>query len=223
MPLFIVATPIGNLKDITLRAIEILRSVDIIACEDTRKASILLRAHRISTKTMSYFEHNEAKRLPHILSMLRNGASIALISNAGTPVLSDPGFTLVRAAHENAIPVHVIPGASAITASLAVSGLPVHNFVFEGFLPKKPGKRKKILEHLSTESRTIILFESPHRTKKLLKEILDCMGDRTIALCRELTKKFETVYCGTASSLITELKDIKGECTIVIQGRNEHD
>jgi len=223
MPLFVVATPIGNLKDITLRAIEVLRSVDIIACEDTRKASILLRSLKISTKTLSYFEHNEQKRLPHLLSVLESGQSVALISNAGTPVLSDPGFALIRAAHDNNIPVHVIPGPSAITASLAVSGLPVHSFVFEGFLPKKPGRRKKAIERLSTESRTIILFESPHRVQRLLKEIHDIMGDRRIALCRELTKRHETVHCGTASSLITELKSIKGECTIVIEGNNGYD
>jgi 16S rRNA (cytidine1402-2'-O)-methyltransferase len=223
MPLFVVSTPIGNLKDITLRAIEILGTVDIIACEDTRKASILLKAHGITTRTLSYYEHNERTRLPQLLSMLKQGTSIALISNAGTPLVSDPGFILIRGAHEHNIPVHIIPGPSAITASLAISGLPIHRFVFEGFLPKKSGRRKKILEDLRTESRTSVLFESPNRVRKLLKEILETVGDRRIAICRELTKRHETVHRGSVSSLLSELTSIKGECTIIIEGLHEHD
>jgi 16S rRNA (cytidine1402-2'-O)-methyltransferase len=223
MPLFVVATPIGNLKDITLRAIETLRSADLIACEDTRKAKILLKAYDITTNTLSYYEHNEQKRLPLLLSLLQEGKSIALISNAGTPVLSDPGFPLVRAAHEHNIPVYSVPGPSSITASLAASGLPVHNFVFEGFLPKKPGRRKKALERLRLEPRTTILFESPHRVKQLLTDIINIVGDRKIALCRELTKRHETVHCGTVSHLLQELKSIKGECTLVIEGYNGND
>ena len=223
MPLFVVSTPIGNLKDITLRALEVLQDADVIACEDTRKASILLKAYGITTRTLSYYEHNERRRLPVLLAMLQEGKSIALISNAGTPVLSDPGFILIRAAHQHDIPVHVIPGPSAIIASLVTSGFPIHRFAFEGFLPKKSGRRTQILEELKEEPRTIILFESPNRVRKLLNEIHETIGDRRIALCRELTKHHETVHFGTVSSLLEQLTSIKGECTIIMEGNHEHD
>ena len=180
------------------------------------EASLLLAV--LATESL----HGESQTRLDVAHYL-DPAKRACVVDAGTPVLSDPGFPLVRAAHEHNVPVYSVPGPSAITASLAASGLPVHCFVFEGFLPKKPGRRKKALERLRHEPRTSILFESPHRVKKLLKEILDTVGDRKIALCREMTKRHETVHCGTASQLLQELKSIKGECTLVVEGTNGND
>jgi 16S rRNA (cytidine1402-2'-O)-methyltransferase len=191
--LYIVSTPIGNLKDITLRAIETLKSVDLIAAEDTRHTKILLDAYQISKPLTSFFEHNQFKKVDHLLGLLKMGKSIALVSDAGTPGISDPGFLMVRLAQENNIPITVIPGVSACIAALTASGLPAHRFVFEGFLPPKSGARRNKLIALKSEGATIIFYESPHRLLKTLKDMQDTWDDPTIVVARELTKKFEEI------------------------------
>ena len=218
MPLYIVATPIGNLEDITLRAITTLQDVDIIACEDTRRARILLDKYDIHKKLIPYHEHNEKKKLPGLLTLLQQDIKLALISNAGMPLISDPGYLLVREALKKNIEVIVIPGPSAVIAALAVAGLPVNNFVFEGFLPKKAGRRKKKLEALKNEVRTIVLFESPMRIEKLLIELLDIIGDRQIAICREMTKYHEDIQRARLSEIIGKIPVTKGEFTIILGG-----
>jgi len=221
MPLFIVTTPIGNLQDITYRAVETLRAVDVIACEDTRRAGILLKKYEIKKQLLSYYEQNERQRVPQILALLKQGKRIALITNAGTPLLSDPGYVLVKECQNQGIDVQSVPGASAITAALTVSGLPANRFIFEGFLPKKKGQRMRALEELRTEKKTIVLFESPKRVGRLLNEILEILGDRRVALCREMTKYHEEIVHGQISEVAKKLKSGKGEFTIVLEGCRE--
>ena len=187
--LYIVATPIGNLKDITLRAIEALKQVDLIACEDTRHTKKLTGHYDITTPLTSYFEHNKFQKSKYIIGLLKEGKSIALVSDAGTPGISDPGYRVIKDAIENGINVVAIPGPSAIISSLVTSGLPADRFIFEGFLPNKSAARKRRLEAFKDEKRTIIFYESPHRLIKSLNDMLDIFGDITAVCARELTKK----------------------------------
>jgi len=219
--LFIVSTPIGNLKDITFRAIETLKAVALIACEDTRHTKKLLSHYGISTPTTSYFEYNKIQKGGHLLKLLKEGRDIALVSDSGTPGISDPGFNIVRLAIENSILITVIPGPSAIIAGIVLSGMPTDSFVFEGFLAQRPGKRRNELKALNQEKRTIVIYESPHRILKTLKDILDIMGDRDISVMRELTKVFEeTLRLKVSESIEHFTKNSpRGEFIIVIKGK----
>ncbi|MBD3298084.1 MAG: 16S rRNA (cytidine(1402)-2'-O)-methyltransferase [candidate division Zixibacteria bacterium] len=220
--LYVLATPIGNLGDISHRAIETLRNANLILCEDTRQTRKLLDHYGISVPTMSYHDHNEARKTPEIVERLTQGATIALVSDAGTPTISDPGYRLLNALRDTDISVIPIPGASAVTALLSVSGLPTDRFVFEGFLPVKKGKRRRRLEELATDERTMILFESPYRIARTLSECLAAMGNRPACVGRELTKTFEEIQRGTLEQLgqWAEKKTIKGEITVAIGGRS---
>lgn len=215
--LYVVATPIGNLNDITLRAIETLKSVDVIACEDTRQTANLLHRYEIRKPLVSLHDHNERQRTPELLDRLKAGASVALVSDGGTPLISDPGWWLVRQAISEGIPVSDIPGPTALIGALVLSGLPTDRFVFEGFLPAKPGARRKRLEALKDEPRTVVLYESPHRLLKMLRDITELFGDIPVAVSRELTKMFEDVQRGTASEVAAhvEAHPPRGECVVV--------
>ena len=219
--LYVVSTPIGNLDDITLRALKILRHVDLIAAEDTRRTRKLLSHFDIHTPLVSYFEHNELKKLDKLLSNMKRGKEIALVSDAGTPGISDPGFRLIQQAIEKGIPVIPIPGPSAVIAALSISGLATDSFYFAGFLPRKGGKRRKLLEKLGDLDGTSILYESPHRLMKTLGDLLEVCGDRQIVVTRELTKAFEEAIRGSICEVINTLEGrrIKGEVTIVLAGK----
>lgn len=216
--LYIVSTPIGNLADITLRAIQTLKKVDLIAAEDTRHTKILLDKYEIRTPTTSYFEYNKLRKADYLLKSLKEGRSIALVSDAGTPGISDPGYKVIRLAIENAIPVVSIPGPSALITALTVSGKPTDKFAFEGFLSNKSLKRKNQLKGLKDEKRTIVLYESPHRIVKLLEDILEVYGDIEVVLARELTKKFEEVRRQAVSELVNHFRTTRprGEFIVII-------
>ena len=215
--LFIVSTPIGNLKDLTFRAVEVLKEIDLIACEDTRVASILLNHYEIKKELISLNAVNETHRIENILGRIESGDSCALISDAGTPGISDPGVRLISAAIERRIEVVPIPGPSALITALTISGLPTNSFVFEGFIPQKKGRQKK-LDQLSNEERTIVLYESTYRIEKLLNELNEHMPERLVVVCRELTKKFEETWRGTPSEILASFgeKVTKGEFVVVI-------
>lgn len=216
--LYIVATPIGNLKDITFRAIETLKEVALIAAEDTRHTKILLDKYDIKTPTTSYFEYNKVQKTDYLLRLLSDGRSVALVSDAGTPGISDPGYRIIRMCIDNNIPVVPIPGPSGLVTALTISGKPTDKFTFEGFLSNKSAKRQNQLKKLRDEKRTIIIYESPHRIVKLLEDILEIYGDIDIVVARELTKKFEELRREKVSDALGHFKAIhpKGEFIVII-------
>lgn len=221
--LYLVATPIGNLEDISYRAVRLLSEVDLIAAEDTRHSRVLLSHYNITTEVQAFHEHNEIQMEGRILDLVSNGKAVALISDAGTPLISDPGYRLVCAAREAGLPVHSVPGPSAVTAALSVAGVPPDRFAFEGFLPSKPAARKKKLEELNREPRTLVFFESSHRIVASVSDMAEIFGpQRRVAVCRELTKKFETVLraplADIASILAKDKNQTRGEFVIVMEG-----
>jgi len=218
--LYICGTPIGNLEDITLRALNVLKKVDLIAAEDTRHTKKLLSHYQINTPVTSYYEYNKFKKAPYLIEKIRNGQKIALVSDAGMPGISDPGYFIVNLALKNDIKVIPIPGVSAVITALVVSGLPSEHFIFEGFLPRKCTERKKYFGKIESENRTLIFYETPHRLKKTLRDMLKIWGDRRIVIARELTKKYEEVLRGEISEILKVLEDreIKGEITLIVEG-----
>ncbi len=218
--LYVVGTPIGNLKDITLHALEVLKSCDLIACEDTRHTKVLLDKYSISTATTSYHKFNIRAKTSYLINQLKLGKSVALVSDAGMPGISDPGAELIREALNEKIKVEVVPGPSAAVAALSVSGLDSGRFVFEGFLPSKTGERKARLEELAGEERTIIFYEAPHRIAAALADIRDVLGERKTAVVKELTKVHEEIIKGTVSKLIEKfsISKPKGEFVVIIEG-----
>ncbi|SHK59460.1 16S rRNA (cytidine(1402)-2'-O)-methyltransferase [Rhodothermus profundi] len=219
--LYLVPTPIGNLEDLTLRALRILREVDLIACEDTRTSAKLLRHYGITTPTTSYHAHNEARKAAQLVARMEAGARVALITDAGTPGISDPGFRLVRACLQRRIPVIALPGPTAFVPALAASGLPTDRFVFEGFLPTKKGRQKRLAE-LATEPRTMVLYEAPHRLVRTLGDLAQALGDeRPAVVARELTKTFEAFARGTLRTLhayYAAQPRVRGEIVLIVAG-----
>jgi len=222
--LYVVSTPIGNLEDITFRAVRILKEADWIACEDTRTTGNLLRHYGIETRTISYHEHNEAERAAELFDRLKNGETGALVSDAGTPLLNDPGYRIVRGAAQAGIKVEAVPGPSALLAALVVSGLPADQFHFGGFLPSKQGQRLKLLESLAPEPATLIFYEAPHRILEALEDIAATFSHREIAVARELTKLHEETLRGTPAEVLAKLKTrdaIRGEFVVLISKATE--
>lgn len=219
--LYVVATPIGNLKDITLRALETLKEVDFILCEDTRTSGILLKHYDLHKELVSFNARMEEKKIDAVIKRIKMGDSCALISDAGTPAISDPGVRLVNAAQKNGIDVLGIPGANAAILALSIAGLPTDSFVFEGFLPQKKG-RQKLLKMLTEEVRTIVLYESMYRIEKLINELNEYMPNRIIAIGRELTKKFEELWRGKPIEILESLSEhkLKGEFVVIIAPKN---
>jgi len=219
--LYIVSTPIGNLEDITLRALRILKEVDLIAAEDTRVTSRLLQEYDIPTSMVSYHDHNKEQKTPELLTHLHSGQTLALVSDAGTPGISDPAFYLVREASREDIRIIPVPGPSAALATLVVSGLPTDRWVFEGFLPRKKGRHTRLI-NLMEEHRTIIIYESPYRVLRTLSDLLEYWGDRNIVVGRELTKRFEEIVRGTITEVqqYFENHTVKGEFVLVVEGKS---
>lgn len=215
--LYVVATPIGNLEDLTFRALRVLGEVGLIAAEDTRVTRKLLSRHGIKTPLTSYHEHNSAAKLPPLLVKLKEH-DVALVSDAGMPGINDPGHELVQAAAEAGADVVVVPGPSAVTTAIAVSGLPVEQFVYLGFLPRRRAERRKLLESVALEPRTLVIFETPHRLRAALDDLLTTLGNRRISVCRELTKLHEEVFRGTVSGALDHFVEPRGEFTLVIEG-----
>lgn len=219
--LYVVATPLGNLEDVTLRALRILRDVSLIACEDTRRTARLLSAHGLHTPTTSYFEHNEEWKGERILEALRQGRDVALVSDAGTPAVSDPGYRLVRDARAEGLAVVPVPGPSAAVAALSVSGLPTDRFLFVGFLPARAAARRRALEDLADREETLVIYESPHRALEALADLRAVLGDREAFLCREATKVHEEYRRATLGALHEDLaarEEVKGEIVLVVAG-----
>jgi len=218
---YIVSTPIGNLKDITLRAIEALKEVDFIVCEDTRVTSVLLKQYDIHKELISMNAQTESKKIPGLIEKILNGENCALVSDAGTPSISDPGVRLISEAIKNEIKIIPVPGVSALVTALTISGLPTDSFVFEGFLPQKKGRRTK-LKQLAGEERTIVLYESTYRIEKLIKELNEFMPERYSVICRELTKKFEEIRRGFPKELLETFNESinKGEFVVIIAPKN---
>lgn len=218
--LFLCATPIGNLEDITLRVLRVLQEVDLIAAEDTRNSIKLLNHFEIQTPMTSYHEYNKVEKAYQLVEKLKAGQSIALVTDAGTPGISDPGEELVQICYENGIEVTALPGPAACVTALTLSGLPTRRFCFEAFLPREKRERAAILEELKDETRTIVLYEAPHHLRKTLAELLDVLGDRGISLCRELTKRYETILRTTLSGAVSyyEENEPRGEYVLVLEG-----
>src|SRR5258708_11429445 len=218
--LYVVATPIGNLEDITLRAVRVLKEVDVIACEDTRQTQKLLNHYAISTRTTSYHEHNEVTKSAELVKEMQEGASVALVTDAGMPGISDPGYRLIRLAIRHHVPVVPVPGASAFLAALVASGLPTDSFRFSGFLPAKSGQRRKLLESVRESPRTQVFYEAPHRLLETLADVSEILGDaRHVVVAREVTKIHEEFLRGRAREILEQLKargDVKGEITLLI-------
>lgn len=215
------STPIGNLEDITLRALRTLKEVDLIAAEDTRKTRKILSRYQFHTPLVSYFTHNKIQRGKQLLRQLGEGKNIALVSEAGTPGISDPGYSLIQMALAEDVKIISIPGPTALISALSVSGLPTHDFIFTGFLSPKRGRRKHQLENLKTQKRTLVIYESPHRLLKSLEDILEVLGDRKAVIARELTKKFEEICRGSISELLTKFENSppRGEFVIILEGQ----
>lgn len=220
--LYLCATPIGNLDDITLRVLETLKSVDLIAAEDTRHSIKLLNHFNIKTPMTSYHEYNKVEKARYLVEKMREGVNVALITDAGTPGISDPGEELVRQCHEAGIELTSLPGPAACITALTISGLPTRRFCFEAFLPTDKKEKQWILEELKTETRTIVLYEAPHHLLRTLRELYEALGDRKATICRELTKKYETAFLTTLGGAIRyyEENEPKGECVIVLEGRS---
>ena len=222
--IYLVATPIGNLSDISMRAIETLKNVDIIACEDTRNTIRLLNHFKINGHLTSYHEYNKIDKAYELCEKVKEGKNIAFVSDAGMPAISDPGYELVDIAYKEGVEVTVVPGASAVVSALAISGISSRRFAFEGFLPADKNEKKEILTELSQESRTLILYEAPHRLLKTLKELFEYMGDRNIAIVREITKLHEEVLRGKLADIIADYESekiaIRGEYVLVIEGKS---
>jgi 16S rRNA (cytidine1402-2'-O)-methyltransferase len=218
--LYIVATPIGNLEDMTLRAIRVLKEADLIAAEDTRHTRHLLDRYQIDTQLTSYHDHNKEEKAPILVARMLEGKSVALVSDAGTPGISDPGYFLINLAIDQKIPVVPIPGATAAIAALSISGMPTDRFIFEGFLPAKHLARQKRLQALVTEERTLIFYEAPHKIIKAVEDMLEILGDRHAVITRELTKIHEEAIRGTLSEILKRLNEgsIKGEFTVIVHG-----